>query len=227
MSRTTKSCAASNKLGLQIYAKLRTSPGNVVLSPYGVSSSLAMLLTGADGDTRRQIVAALEQSLQSERELHHGQGELLRWLITVKNDPRPFRLNIGNKLWIQDGQEALRSFLETLELHYDVEPGVVNFANQPATARKTINDWAADVTNNKITEVLSPDIINEQTRLMLTNAVYFKGEWKHAFDAERTSPEQFFLTPDKSVEVPMMSQRGEFSYVHVDGVRVCDAVSGR
>src|SRR5688500_10723365 len=58
--------AASNKLGLAIYAKLRTSPGNVVLSPYGVSSSLAMLLTGADGDTRRQIVAALEQSLQSE-----------------------------------------------------------------------------------------------------------------------------------------------------------------
>jgi serpin B len=92
--------------------------------------------------------------------------------------------------------------------------------NQPATARKTINDWAADVTNNKITEVISPDTINEQTRLMLTNAVYFKGEWAHAFDVEDTSPEKFFLTPDKSIEVPMMSQRGEFGYAHADGVRV-------
>jgi len=212
--------AASNKLALQVYANLRSRPGNVVLSPYGISSSLSMLLTGADGATREQILAALEKSFQGEAELHHVQGELLRWLVTKDEDGRPFRLNVANKLWIQDGQDALRSFLEALDRHYGAQPGVVDFVSQPATARKTINDWAADATNNKITHVISPEAITPQTRLILANAVYFKGDWEKAFDKDDTRPQPFFLTADKEIKVPMMSQRGEFGYAHTDSVRV-------
>jgi serpin B len=209
----------SNKLALALYGDLRKNPGNLVLSPYGVSASLAMLLAGADGPTRKEIHTALAISYNEEHAFHAAQGELLRWL-SADDDARPHRLNIASAIFTQHDQDPLIAFVKLLEAHYAAQPHLVDFVSQPATARKVINDWAAEKTRDKISEVVAPDEVNTQTRLVLASAVYFKGQWDQAFDPSRTEPAAFYLTADDKIDVPMMHQSPRFAYGQQDGVRI-------
>jgi serpin B len=209
----------SNKLALQLYGELRKKPGNLVLSPYGVSASLAMLLAGADGRTREEIRSLLAVSANEEHALHAAHGDLLGWL-TTGHDSRPHRLDIASAIFTQHDQDPLLSYVKLLEAHYATRPHLVDFVSQPATARKVINDWAAEKTRDKIREVVSPEEVSSLTRLVLANALYFKGPWKHAFKPSRTESEPFHLSPDKKIDVPLMHQTEEFGYAHEDKVRV-------
>jgi serpin B len=209
----------SKKLALALYSDLRKNPGNQVLSPYGVSASLAMLLSGADGATRKEIHTVLGISFNEEHAFHAAQGDLLRWL-SADDAARSHRLDIASAIFTQHDQDPLIAFVKLLETHYAAQPHLVDFVSQPATARKVINDWAAEKTRDKIDEVVAPDEVNTQTRLVLASAVYFKGQWEQAFDPSRTEPAAFHLSTDKKIDVPMMHESQEFAYAHVDGVRV-------
>ena len=209
----------SNKLALQLYGDLRKKPGNLVLSPYGVSASLAMLLAGADGRTREEIRTLLAITANEEHAFHAGQGDLLRRLSPA-DDSRPHRLDIAAALFTQHDQDPLLSFVKLVETHYRAQPHLVDFVSQPATARKVINDWAAEKTHDRIREVVSPDEVTSQTRMVLANAVYFKGQWQHAFEASRTEAEPFHVSADKKIDVQMMHQIEKFAYAHHDKVRV-------
>ena len=209
----------SNKLALDIYGELRKSPGNLVLSPYGVSASLAMLLAGADGPTRKEIHTALDISFNEEHAFHAAQGELLRWLSS-DDDRRSHRLNIASAIFTQHDQDPLIAFVKLLETHYAAQPHLVDFVSQPATARKVINDWAAEKTRDKISEVVAPEEVSSQSRLVLASAVYFKGQWEQAFDPSRTKPAAFYLSADDKLDAPMMHQNQKFAFVQVDGARV-------
>jgi serpin B len=209
----------SNKLAIELYADLRNSPGNLVLSPYGVSSSLSMLLAASDGQTRKEVLAVLGVSASEEHRFHEAQGELLRWLATA-DDARPHRLDIASAIFTQHDHDPLLNFVKLLETHYAAQPHLVDFVSQSATARKVINDWAAEMTRDQIRDVVSPDEVNSQTRLVLANAVYFKGDWEQAFEQSRTAPEPFYLSADKKIDAPMMHQYGNFAFTHQDKVRV-------
>lgn len=210
--------APINSLALKTYAGLRNRPGNRVVSPYGLSLSLTMLLSGADGPTRDELLALLGTTAKQEPELHVSQGELLRWLTGGRAGDE--QLDIGAAIFIQRDTDVLKDFLKLLETHYQSEAKVVDFANQPATARKVINDWAAEETNGKINTVVSPDDITSQTRVMLASAVYFKGAWEHAFERSRTEKQPFYVSAEETVDCQLMRQTEEFGYAHQDGVRV-------
>jgi serine protease inhibitor len=210
--------AQSNSLALKTYAGLRERPGNLVVSPYGLSLSLTMLLSGADGPTRDELLAVLGTTAKQEPQLHVTQGELQRWL--TGGGAGGEQLDVGAAIFIQRDTDVLKEFLKLLELEYQSEAKVVDFANQPATARKVINDWAAEKTHGKIDTVVQPDDITAQTRVMLASAVYFKGAWEHAFERSRTDKQPFYVAAEETIDCELMQQTEEFGYVHQDGVRV-------
>jgi serpin B len=209
----------SNKLALDLYSDLRKNSGNVVLSPYGVSVSLAMLLPGTDGPTRKELLGVLDVPANEVHQFHEAHGALLRWL-SADDDSRPHRLDIAGAIFTQSDHDPLLTFVKLLETHYGARPHLVDFVSQSATARKVINDWAAETTNDRIREVVAPDEVTPQTRLVLASAVYFKGEWNHPFKQSDTAPQPFHVSADKKIDVPMMGQNGEFAYAHQDKVRV-------
>jgi serpin B len=209
----------NNKLALDLYGDLRNTPGNLVVSPYGVSTALSMLLAGADGLTRKEILTVLGISANEEHRLHAAQGELLRWL-SAADHARPHRLDIASGVFTQRDHDPLPIFVNLLETHYAARPQLVDFVEQSATARKVINDWAAEKTRDKIREIVSSDEVTSQTRLVLANAAYFKGEWEHAFKPSRTEPAPFLVSADKKIDVPTMNQSERFAYAHQDEVRV-------
>jgi serpin B len=130
------------------------------------------------------------------------------------------QLDVAAAIFIQRDTDVLKDFLILLETQYQSEANVVDFANQPATARKVINDWAAEKTRGKIKTVVAPDDISAQTRVMLASAVYFKGAWEHAFERDQTEKQPFYVSAEKTVDCELMHQREEFGYTHQDGVRV-------
>src|SRR5262249_43016682 len=89
-------------------------------------------------------------------------------------------------------------------------------------ARKKINDWVVKKTQTKIRDLLPPGSITSLTRLVLVNAIYFKGKWAHPFDARNTRPGPFQLRPNETIDVPMMSQTGMFKMTRADGVQVLE-----
>jgi serpin B len=209
----------SNRLALELYGDVRKNSGNLVLSPYGVSASLAMLLPGTDGPTRKELLGLLDISAKEVHEFHAANGEILRWL-SADDSSRPHRLDIAGAIFAQSDHDPLLAFVKLLETHYSARPHLVDFVDQPATARKVINDWAAEKTRDKIREVVAPDEVNPQTRLVLAIAVYFKGDWEHPFDTSKTSLQAFHVSAEKKPNVQMMHQNGEFAYAHEDKVRV-------
>jgi serpin B len=209
----------SNELGLQVFGKLNAADGNLVFSPYGLTLSLSMLLSGADGTTRDELLEALGSTAKLEADMHVAQGELRRWLIHDQSPPGD-QLDAGSMIFIQRDTDVLRSFLVSLEREYDCKPLVVDFVNQPATARKVINDWVAETTHGNLADIITPDDISTETRLLLANVIYFKGDWQHAFERASTHKSPFRVSADKSVECDMMSELYRFAYTHQDNVRV-------
>jgi serpin B len=210
--------AQSNSLALKTYAGLREKTGNLVVSPYGLSLSLTMLLAGSDGPTRDELLELLGTAAKQELPLHTTQGQLQRWLSGGGAGGE--QLDVAAAIFIQRDTDVLKDFLILLETQYQSEAKVVDFANQPATARKVINDWAAETTHGKIETVVAPDDITPQTRVMLASAVYFKGAWEHAFDRDETEKQPFYASAESTVDCNLMHQREEFGYIHQDGVRL-------
>ncbi len=208
----------SNALAVKTYAGLRDKPGNLVVSPYGLSLSLTMLLSGADGATRDELLALLGTTAKQEPQLHATQGQLQRWLSG--DGAGGEQLDVAAAIFIQRDTDVLKDFLILLETQYQSEANVVDFANQPATARKVINDWAAEKTRGKIHTVVAPDDITAQTRVMLASAVYFKGAWEHAFERNKTEKQPFYVAADQTVDCELMHQREKFRYAQRDGVRM-------
>jgi serpin B len=123
-----------------------------------------------------------------------------------------YELNIANALWVEQSYSLLPDFVSLCRNHYRAVARPVDFKTAPDAQRKTINDWVEQHTNDKITNLFPPGVPDAGTRLVLTNAVYFKGSWKNKFDPARTHEAAFTLADGKSVQVPMMEQEQYFNY---------------
>ncbi len=133
-----------------------------------------------------------------------------------------FRLNLANALFPQAGYALLPTYREILQADFRAQLRSVDFG-QPTKAVSTINEWVAEQTEQKITDLLRPDLITPLTRLILVNAVYFMAEWLEPFDEASTRPGPFHLLPgtgEESVEVPMMHITQELRYVADDATAV-------
>jgi serine protease inhibitor len=209
----------NTEFALALYQKLRAVEGNLFFSPYSISTALAMTYAGARGDTEIQMAQALHFLL--DQELLHPAFAFLEAKLGDIGRKGHIQLRVANALWPQKGYALLEEFLAQTKQYYGVRVTTVDYGDAE-TARCTINAWVEEKTENKIQEVIPPGLLDDLTRLVLVNAIYFKGNWASQFDQSLTSDAPFRVTPDEQVQVPMMSQVHGFRYREGDGLQVLE-----
>jgi serpin B len=194
---------------LDLYAKLRDQKGNLFLSPYSISTALAMTYGGARGQTAEEMAKTLHFLLDAGQ-LHPAFASLEAQLTASKS--KGYQLDVANALWGQKGKSFLPDFLASTRQNYRAGFREVDFQATEA-ARQTINTWVENQTNDKIHELLKPGVITGDTELVLTNAIYFKGKWVDPFPKARTKEEDFQLGAGNKVKAPLMHQKKHYRYL--------------
>ena len=192
---------------------------NIIFSPYSIAQAFSMLYAGARGGTAEEIAAVLGFLPQGDQHPAFNRLDLqVRDQVTNPgDDAEPFELNIANSAWTQPGFSIEQAFLETLGRHYGAGIYEVDFSSDPDAAAERINDWVADETEERIPELLSPGFVKPTTRLVLANAIYFKGLWLSPFSPSQTAEADFTLLDGATATVDMMHTSGNFRYTIADG----------
>jgi serpin B len=192
---------ANTAFALDLYARLRQQPGSLFFSPTSVSTALALTWAGARGETAAQMKRTLRFGLPP-KQLHAAFGALLGRLQAA-GDGGP-ELAIANRLWLQTGTPIVLDYQRLARDAYAAAPELVNFANATEAARRTINQAVAQATRGRIQELLPPGSVDALVQLVLTAAIYFKGQWEHEFPQTATNPQAFTVAPGVERRVPMM-----------------------
>ena len=198
----------NNAFAVDLYAKLSTHPGNLFFSPASVSTAFAMAYAGARGTTAIQMASTLHFALPPDR-LHPAMGALLTQLNGSHQD---YELHMANALWAAKDQHFLTDYTSLMKTDYAAGFQPVDFQSNPEAARALINKWVADQTQQKILNLVPASSVTPLTRLILTNAIYFKGSWETPFVKTATANEDFHLASGQSVTVPLMHLTDDISY---------------
>jgi serpin B len=207
--------AGNTDFAFVLYDRLKNDPnatasnGNLFFSPYSISTALAMAYGGARGQTQKQISAALHFTLPDEQ-LYPAFGTLQKQLI-LSEKSSGCQLLMADALWLQKGYPFLKEFLD-LTASFDAGRYQLDFIHEAETSRKTINSWVEEKTNTKIKDLLPPGSVDNQTVLVLTNAIYFKGEWKTKFSWWKTHKADFAVSAKDKVNIPLMHLKEKFKY---------------
>ena len=204
----------NNAFALDLYAQLKDRDGNLFFSPHSISTALAMTYAGARGNTEKQMATVLHFDLEHKR-LHPAFRELLGQLETGEGE-RGYQLSVANALWGQKGYEFLEKFLNLTKENYGAGLNEVDFIGSTEAARQTINTWVERETEDKIKELIKPGVLDRLTRLVLTNAIYFKGYWASQFKEELTREAPFTLMSGEKVQVPTMHRTADFKYAEAE-----------
>ncbi|MBI2767323.1 MAG: serpin family protein [Chloroflexi bacterium] len=197
---------ANAEFAWSLYSKLDAGK-NVVFSPHSISLALAMTFAGARGDTATEMARALRFELPGDR-LHAAFNALD--LALAPGEKGAFRLALANAAWGQAGKRFEQPYLETLARYYGAAMHLADFEKDPEASRKAINAWVAERTEQLIKDLLPRDAVSFDTRLVLTNAVYFKAAWQSRFDKGSTAPGDFHRLDGSTVQAPMMHGEGTY-----------------
>ena len=211
---------ANTKFALDMYASLCQKEGNIFYSPYSISTALAMTYAGACENTKKEMAQALHFDLLEEN-IHPAFNELQSFLQKIQKE-EPVILNIANALWIEKMYQLKKDFIDLNKKYYSANIFSVDFRNNPEKSRLKINDWVEEKTEEKIKDLLVQGTINDLTRLVLTNAIYFLGEWNNKFNPKATGDNFFWLDDTNKVTVPMMYQEDTFGYAAGDGIQILE-----
>jgi serine protease inhibitor len=219
---------ANNAFAAELYGKLAGGEGNLFFSPNSIETALAMTCAGVRGKTATQMTAVLH--LPAKREsLHKDVGEFLKALNAEKTtggEPRGYQLSVANALWGQKGLNFLPDFLSLTRKNYGAGLNEVDFKKDTEGARKTINAWVEKQTHDKIKDLIRQGMLTSDSRLVLTNAIYFKGTWAAPFEKSATRNESFHLSGAKEVPAPMMHRTGTYGYVEQDSFQALKLTYG-
>jgi serpin B len=209
----------NNTFAVDLYGALRMQDGNLIYSPYSISLALAMTYAGARGETESQMAQALHFLPQDQ--IHPAFNALDLQLAergkAQSKEEAPLQLHIANAVWAEQTYPFLKTFLDTIALHYGAGIRLADFINQHGVVRKEINDWVSDQTEEKIKDLIPEGMLSPDTRMALVNAIYFKADWLHAFDANSTQDAPFHLLDGSVVTVPTMHQDAFIPYAKGDG----------
>jgi serpin B len=212
--------AGNTRFALDLYRRLGTTEGNIFFSPYSISTALAMTYAGAGGTTRQQLAETLH-FIPDGRTIHPAFSSLQSQLKGEQEQGR-LELSIANALWVEQDFPLLKPFTDLTGRYYESGLNRVDFQQDGEKARRTINAWVEEKTKNKIQELITPGVLDSLTRLVLTNAIYFKGNWARKFKPDRTKEAQFWLAPGTAVTVPMMNGQDEFGYTEDEALQALE-----
>ncbi len=215
----------NSAFAFDLYQVLREKEGNLFYSPYSISLALAMTYAGARGETEQQMADTLHFLLHDR--LHNAFNGLDLELASrgegaQGKDGEGFRLSIVNAIWGQRDYKFLDEFLDVLAENYGAGLRLLDFINAPEDARITINNWISDQTEGKIEDLIPQGVIDELTRLVLTNAIYFNAAWASPFYKEQTQDGTFYLLDGSDVTVPMMRQTEALNYAEGDSYQAVE-----
>jgi serine protease inhibitor len=212
---------ANNKFAFELYSELnKNEQSNLFYSPYSISAALAMTYEGAKGKTASEMKDVF----------HFPEIGLLRPNFAsiynnINSKSEVYQLKTGNALWVQQDYPFIQEYMTTVEKYYGGKATNMDFIGEPDESRKTINSYIEEQTNNKIKDLLPEGSINDMTRMILTNAIYFKGTWEWQFDKSDTQDWDFKITPENIVKTPMMymnPEKTDFNYANTDDLQILE-----
>ncbi|MGE3164208.1 MAG: serpin family protein [Planctomycetota bacterium] len=206
--------AGLRRFAFELYGELRSRDGNLFVSPYSVSAALTLAYVGAAGKTEQEMATALHlgadraAALQSRAAIHEPYR---------RRDLDRSQLVIANRFWGQSGVGWRPSFIEECQRYFDATHAHLDFAADSAACRDTINQWVSERTDAKIPQLIPEGILDASTRLVITNAICFKGTWITRFESANTQDGPFHVRPDQTVDVPLMRSKSRFPHARGDG----------
>jgi serpin B len=213
--------AANNQFAFDLYSRYKSKDGNIFFSPYSISSALAMTYEGARGKTAEEMQAVLyfpkDDAIRRE--------SFLKINNQINKQDKRYKLHTANALWAQKEYPFLSDYFNLIQQYYGGKVTNLDFFNNTENSRVTINNWIEEQTNNKIQNLIPAGILHPLTRLVLTNAIYFKGFWLKQFDKNDTKQEDFRISPDHKIKVQMMHLTGKeanFNYAETDKLQILE-----
>ena len=212
---------ANNQFAFDLYSELdKYEDGNMFYSPYSISAALAMTYEGAEGQTAEEIKSVF----------HFPEDNILRPnFAAIYNDinkgNEDYELKTGNALWAQKDFPFLPEYMSRVENYYGGKATMLDFVEETEKSRQTINRFIEEQTNDKIKDLIPAGSLDKMTRLVLTNAIYFKGIWEWQFDKTDTREEIFRIDSSNTVETPMMNmnpKETKFNYAETDNLQILE-----
>ncbi len=208
---------SNNAFAVDMYKQLLSGTEDIVFSPFSLATVLTMTYSGANGKTKTQMATTLH--LEPDSNIHPAFSKLLD---QINSEHPNIVLKTANAVFPQVGHPFLPTFNGILSKYYRVESVPKDYAKDPEAARRSINKWAEEKTEKKIVDLIPKGILDALTRMVLVNAIYFKGDWKNQFVPESTADGVFHLDDQAKVHVSMMHQKGSFPYKETDDMQVLE-----
>ncbi|XP_078395607.1 leukocyte elastase inhibitor-like isoform X1 [Cetorhinus maximus] len=188
--------------------------GNIFLSPLSISAALAMVYLGAKGNTAAQMAKVL--AFDKVQDLH---SEFQKLQAVINKPNSNYLLKLANRLYGEKNFNFLSDFLGATVKYYQAELAAVDFSNAAEEARQQINAWTEAQTEGKIKNLLAKDTVCSDTRLVLVNAIYFKGNWEKKFQEGNTHEGPFQINQNESKPVQMMYQKAKFNMAYIHEIK--------
>ena len=209
---------ANNLFATDLYDKYKSKDGNLFFSPYSISSALSMTYEGAKGKTAEEMQVVLH--------LPDDKNQIRSDFKNLYNDlnkaDKTYKLTTANALWAQKEYPFVDDYFNVVDEYYTGKVTNLDFKTDTENSRVTINNWVEDKTNDKIKDLIPKGMINTMTRLVLTNAIYFKANWSSQFDAEDTWDGKFKLSSGESVDARMMYQTSNYNYGETSNLQILE-----
>jgi serpin B len=227
---TNTATLAINNLAIDLLVHAAKPQENTAISPYSIQMALAMTYAGAEGDTRRQMAKVLHyppddlKVLSAFSALQDALSDLSKRTEKIAAQSKksggpsePITLTMANRLFGQQGYDFRQTYLKLLKDTFDAPLEVLDFVKDPAGATSHINGWVARQTRDRIRNLIPPNALNKDTRLVLANAIYLRAPWGEEFKQNATQPRPFHLSGGQSTDVPMMMRQDSFGYAKHEG----------
>ncbi|KAM9337509.1 leukocyte elastase inhibitor-like [Symphorus nematophorus] len=213
MASSTSLSKANTTFSLALFKKLSDNDktANVFYSPFSISSALAMVMLGTSGNTYTQMSECLKTK-DIQDDVHVSFAQLLSELNKAD---APYALSVANRLYGEQSYQFVQDFLANTKKHYKAELESVDFKTNSEAARLNINNWVENQTQGKIKDLLAQGVVDAMTRLVLVNAIYFKGNWNKQFKESATRDAQFRLNKNDTKPVKMMHQESKFPLTYI------------
>lgn len=211
-----------NTFAFNLYGKIADDPQNleknVFFSPYSIATALSMVYEGARGVTADEMQNMLYLPVDANERL----SATARIYNQLNKSDKQYILNTANALWTQKDYLFLDSYLSTVKNYYGGSATNVDFVRNGSDAVRQINSWAAQNTNNRIPQVLDEKMDTSALRLVLTNAIYFKGKWEKEFKKEATYPQAFYKNNGSEIQAPFMHKQEKLKYADTNDYEILE-----
>lgn len=214
---------ANTQFTFDLYSRFKeeSKDENIFFSPYSISIALTMTYEGARGKTAEEMQAVLH--IPEDADVRRP--NFARLINEINKKDKMYKLSTANALWAQKDYKFLEEYTNTVERYYGGKLNNLDFVAETEKSRRIINAWVEEQTNDKIKDLIPQGALDPYTRLVLTNAIYFKGTWVKQFNEKDTREEDFRIGSGQTVKVQMMRLTGEdakFNYAETDEIQILE-----